>query len=239
MPTLTLASMLLDWRGPVGRSGRLLISPRVAGAVPHLNAVRRGGHVRPAPAEPAHHAASRRWRCCHRVGALGPWLCRWVPGNGILHIPFPSLISSPTSSIPKKNVLIKTNNPGISYCILLAGPCGRTGCTACQVPSPHKSLGDGAAPRRRLHHRFSHGRSRRALLDARHRHPGPIEGLPREKRPPAPDATEMRPDLPLTWAVGPTSWGDQPGARLEPSSDPVSQPSMTFLCWRGSLLDSC
>nr|XP_027210988.1 uncharacterized protein LOC113804323 [Penaeus vannamei] len=27
---------------------------------PHLNAVRRGGHVRPAPAEPAHHAASRR-----------------------------------------------------------------------------------------------------------------------------------------------------------------------------------
>lgn len=98
----------------------------------------------------------------------------------------------------QKNVLIKTNNPGISYCILLAGPCGRTGCTACQVPSPHKSLGDGAAPRRRLHHRFSHGRSRRALLDARHRHPGPIEGLPREKRPPAPDATEMRPDLPLT-----------------------------------------
>lgn len=127
---------------------------------------------------------------------------------------------------------------GTSYCILLAGPCGRTGCTACQVPSPHKSSGDRAAPSRRLHHRFSYGFSRRALFYACHRHPGPVEGLPRKKRPFTPDATEMRPDLPLTWAVWPnlTFRGDRPGTHLEPSSDPVTQPSMTFLCWRESLL---
>lgn len=93
MRTLTLASVLLDWRGPVGRSGRLLFGPGVAGAVPHFNAVRCGSYVRSAPAEPAHHPASRRWRCCHRMGALGPWLCRWVPGNGLLDIiSFPSLL---------------------------------------------------------------------------------------------------------------------------------------------------
>lgn len=128
------------------------------------------------------------------------------------------------------------------FILSLTGTCRRTGCTACQVPPPHKGSGNRAAISWCLHHRFSYGCSRRAVFYARHSHPGPVKGLPRKKCPLAPYSTEMRPDLPLTWAAwerrpeGPAR--DSPGASPRPSRPAVHGFSLLERSLPGFLLEA-